>query len=288
VSGIAVALLATLIAVVLTRGGLRPLRRLADAAAEIERTADSSRRMPDAGTRDEIGQLTGVLNRMLSSLEQARAGERRFLADASHELRTPVTALLGNVEYAARHGADPEVLEELRHDAARLARLVDSLLALERIEVAGREPEPLELDDLVRGVLRDHPSADGRVIPGAIEPVSVTADPDGLTRVLSNLIDNGLVHGPAGGKVTVALRRVGSSAVLTVSDEGEGPQAGQHEQLFERFWRSPDAVGRPGSGLGLSIVAAIIDAHGGRIKVDGAAFSVELPALPSGAGSPSS
>jgi signal transduction histidine kinase len=281
-SGIAVALLATLIAVVLTRGGLRPLRRLADAAAEIERTADSSRRMPDAGTRDEIGQLTGVLNRMLSSLEQARAGERRFLADASHELRTPVTALLGNVEYAARHGADPEVLEELRHDAARLARLVDSLLALERIEVAGREPEPLELDDLVRGVVRDHPSADGRVVLGAIEPVSVIADPDGLTRVLSNLIDNGLVHGPAGGKVTVVLRRVGASAVLTVSDQGEGPQAGQHQQLFERFWRSPDAVGRPGSGLGLSIVAAIIDAHGGRIKVDGAAFSVELPALPEG------
>jgi two-component system, OmpR family, sensor kinase len=283
-SGIAVALLATLIAVVLTRGGLRPLRRLADAAAEIERTADSSRRMPDAGTRDEIGQLTGVLNRMLSSLEQARAGERRFLADASHELRTPVTALLGNVEYAARHGADPEVLEELRHDAARLARLVDSLLALERIEVAGREPEPLELDDLVRSVLRDHPSADGRVIAGAIEPVSVRADPDGLTRVLSNLIDNGLVHGPAGGKVTVALRRVGSSAVLTVTDEGVGPQPGQHEQLFERFWRSPDAVGRPGSGLGLSIVAAIIDAHGGRIKVDGAAFVVELPALSGGEG----
>ena len=281
-SGAAVALLATLAAVVLTRGGLRPLRRLAAAAAEIERTADSSRRMPDAGTRDEIGQLTGVLNRMLSSLAEARASERRFLADASHELRTPVTALLGNVEYAARHGADPEVLEELRHDAGRLARLVDSLLALERIGVAGREPEPLELDELVRTVLREHPSAEQRVVLGPIEPVIVRADPDGITRVLSNLIDNGLVHGPADGKVTVTLLRDGASAVLTVSDEGPGPQPAQHERLFERFWRSPEAVGRPGSGLGLSIVAAILDAHGGRIKVDGAAFSVQLPALGDG------
>jgi signal transduction histidine kinase len=281
-SGVAVALLAILAAVVLTRGGLRPLRRLAAAAAEIERTADSSQRMPDAGTSDEIGQLTGVLNRMLSSLEQARASERRFLADASHELRTPVTALLGNVEYAARHGADPEVLEDLRHDAARLARLVDSLLALERIGVAGGEPEPLELDELVRTVLRDHPAAEHRVVLGAIEPVMVRADPDGLARVLGNLIDNGLVHGPSGGRVTVTLRRAGSTAVLTVSDEGPGPQPEQRVRMFERFWRSPEAVGRPGSGLGLSIVAAILDAHGGRITVDGAAFSVVLPALSDG------
>src|SRR5205085_9725681 len=127
--GAGVALLAALIAAGLTRRELSPLRRLAGAAAEIERTADSSRRLPEAQVADEIGQLTGVLNRMLASLEQARATERRFLADASHELRTPVTTLLGNVEYAAKHGADPDVLEELHRDAARLARLVDDLLA---------------------------------------------------------------------------------------------------------------------------------------------------------------
>ena len=131
-SGAGVALLAAIAAAALTRRGLRPLSTLADAAGEIEATADPSRRLPEAALADEIGQLTGVLNRMLASLEQARESERRFLADASHELRTPVTALLGNVEYAARHGADAEVLTDLRHDAHRLARLVDSLLALER------------------------------------------------------------------------------------------------------------------------------------------------------------
>ncbi len=107
VIGAGVALLAALAAAALTRRGLRPLRRLAAGAGEIERTADPSRRLPASGVADEIGQLTGVLNRMLASLEAARTGERRFLADASHELRTPVTTLLGNVEYAVRHGADP-------------------------------------------------------------------------------------------------------------------------------------------------------------------------------------
>ena len=137
-SGAGVVVLAAIAAAALTRRGLRPLSRLADAAGEIERTADPSRRLPDPALADEVGQLTGVLNRMLASLEQARAGERRFLADASHELRTPVTALLGNVDYAARHGADAEVLADLRHDAERLARLVDSLLVARARRGAGR------------------------------------------------------------------------------------------------------------------------------------------------------
>src|SRR6202035_1325881 len=116
---------AALAAAVLTRRGFGPLRRLAGAAGEIERTADPARRLPQprAG-RGGGGQLPGVLNRMLASLEQARAGERRFLADASHELRTPVTALLGNVEYAARHGDDADVLADLKRDGQRRARIM--------------------------------------------------------------------------------------------------------------------------------------------------------------------
>jgi two-component system OmpR family sensor kinase len=276
-SGAAVALLATLAAGILTRGVLRPLRRLAVAAGEIERTADPSQRLPEAEAQDEIGQLTGVLNRMLASLEQARAGERRFLADASHELRTPVTALLGNVEYAARHGADQDVLQDLRSDAERLARLVDSLLALERLEVTGRERRRLALDELVRSVVREHPGADGRVALGRLDPAVVLADRDGLGRVLANLIDNGLLHGPPSGPVTVTLLTTGPTARLTVSDEGTGPDPDQRERLFERFWRAPTAAARPGSGLGLSIVEAIVEGHGGQITVEGAAFTVELP-----------
>lgn len=276
-SGVGAALLAVAAAALLTRRGLRPLRRLAGAAGEIERTADPSRRLPETGVADEIGQLTGVLNRMLASLETARAGERRFLADASHELRTPVTALLGNVEFAARHGADEEVIADLQRDAARLARLVDDLLVLERSGAAQQDLGPVDLARLVNDVVAAHP--DGRVVAGAVEPADVQGEADALARVLQNLIENGLVHGPPGGRVTVSVRRHAQLALLTVSDEGRGPGPEQQERMFERFWRGPDSAERPGSGLGLSIVSAIVERHGGRVTVDGSAFTVELALL---------
>ena len=282
--GAAIALLAVLAAAALTRRGLSPLRRLAQGAEQIERTGDPGRRLPttavSSGGRasaDEIAQLTGVLNRMLASIERSRASERRFLADASHELRTPVTTLLGNVEFAARHGADAEVLDDLRRDAARLARLVDNLLALEREGEAEQQLRPVQLDRLVSATVRDEDLASERVRLGPIEPVSVTGDEDALRRVLHNLIDNALVHGPGDGQVEIALRREDGKALLSVCDEGPGPDPEQQARLFERFWRGQDAAGRPGSGLGLSIVAAIVERHGGRILVDGSRFTVELP-----------
>jgi signal transduction histidine kinase len=94
---------------------------------------------------------------------------------------------------------------------------------------------------------------------------------------LENLVSNALVHGPAGGKVSVALRRRGPVAELSVRDEGPGPGAHYSARVFERFWRAPEASDRPGSGLGLSIVSAIVDRHGGQISVDGATFTVSLP-----------
>ena len=278
VSGAGVALMAALAAAALTRRGLRPLRRLAVAAGEIERTADPAQRLPEPAGVDEIGQLTGVLNRMLSSLEQARASERRFLADASHELRTPVTTLLGNAEYAVRHGADPEVLQELRDDAAGLARLVDSLLLLER--AGGTTPvcEFVELGPLVRAAVIDSDPSGERVRIGQLDEVNVHGDAEAIRRVLVNLIENGLVHGPTGGRVTVTLARAAGWARLTVSDEGPGPDPALRDQVFERFWRGPGAGERSGSGLGLSIVAAVVERHGGRVSVQDARFTVELPA----------
>jgi two-component system, OmpR family, sensor kinase len=274
-SGFGAALLAALAAAFLTRRGLRPLGRLAGAAGEIERTADPTRRLPETGVADEIGQLTGVLNRMLASLERSRATERRFLADASHELRTPVTSLLGNVDYAARHGADPEVLADLQRDAARLARLVDDLLVLERSTAGGQESEAVELDGVVREVAARHP--DGRVELGPVVAAEVYGEREALARSLENLIENGLLHGPAGGHVTVALGRRETVAVLTVTDQGPGPDPADRDRLFERFWRAPESSEQPGSGLGLSIVSAIVERHRGRILVDGSAFTLELP-----------
>jgi len=277
-SGIGAALIAVLAAIVLTGRGLRPLRRLALAGEEIERTADPARRLPETGSSDEIGQLTGVLNRMLASLESSREIERRFLADASHELRTPVTALLGNVEYVARHGASPDVIADLERDAARLARLVDDLLVLERVSAPAQEQRAVELDAVLAGVLCRH-AADGRIRSESIEAVAVIGDSDALARAIENLIENALVHGPAGGAVTVGLRREGERALVSVSDEGPGPAGDQHEQLFKRFWRGPEASQRPGSGLGLSIVDTIVERHGGRIRVDGSTFTIDLPAI---------
>ena len=274
--GVVVALLALLAAALLTRQGLRPLRRLAGAAGEIERTADPARRLPATGVEDEISQLTGVLNRMLASLEQARASERRFLADASHELRTPVTALKGNVDYAARHGVDPEVLADLQRDADRLARLVDALLVIEREAGAKGELSRFELGELASEAV----DRDQRVRLGAIEAVWVRGEEGALRRALDNLIENALVHGPPGGLVTVTVGRDRDRALLTVRDEGPGPDAADLERLFERFWRGRDASERPGSGLGLSIAQAIVERHEGRISVAGSGFTVELPALP--------
>jgi two-component system, OmpR family, sensor kinase len=281
-SGALAAVIAALVAAALTGRGLGPLQRLVRGAEEIEQTGDPARRLPsseeDRLPADEIAQLTGVLNRMLASLERSRASERRFLADASHELRTPVTTLLGNVEYAARHGADEEVLADLRRDAARLASLVDGLLALEREGTAAApEPAPVALDRVVADSVRQRERARGRLHLGTVEPVVVRGDEDGLRRVLDNLIDNALVHGPSDGRVDIDLVSHDGRARLTVRDQGPGPDPEQRERLFERFWRGPDASERPGSGLGLSIVAAIVQRHGGRITVDGSAFTVELP-----------
>jgi signal transduction histidine kinase len=282
-TGVGAALLAALAAAVLTGRGLRPLRRLAGAAGEIERTADVSRRLPARDVADEIGQLTGVLNRMLSSLEAARDSERRFLADASHELRTPVTTLLGNVEFAARHGADPEVLEELQRDARRLARLVDDLLVLERGDAGATAAEDVDLGEVVRNVVQAHAGEDGgggRVASVGTDHAVVRGDGDALARAVENLVENALVHGPEGGLVTISLSRADGRALLTVRDEGPGPDPADRDRLFERFWRGAGASGRPGSGLGLSIVSAIVDRHGGRVVVEGSAFTLDLPVVP--------
>jgi signal transduction histidine kinase len=278
--GAAICVLAALAAAALARRGLRPLRRLANAAGEIERTADLSRRLPgDGGTLapgDEIVQLTGVLNRMLASLERAGESERRFLADASHELRTPVTALLGNVEFAARHGADDELIEELRGDARRLARLVEDLLALERVGASDPKLAPVALGELAGEVAGSEPRV---AVVQRSAAVRVAADREALRRLLENLVENALVHGPDGGAVTVTITSQDGWATVTVADEGSGPDPAQRDQVFERFWRGPDAAGRPGSGIGLSIVAAIAERHGGTVTVDGSAFTARLPAL---------
>jgi two-component system OmpR family sensor kinase len=253
-AGIGAAAIALLI-----RGALQPLTRLDRAAAEIGRTGDSTRRLPEPRRSDEVGRLATTLNAMLASLERARDAERRFLADASHELRTPLTALRGNVAHLARHGATPALVAEVEADAERLARLADDLLALSREEAAVPPSEPVRLDEIGRGAGADVTH---------VEPVTVSGDADALRRAAANLVENARRHGR--GTVTLTVAGGDGRAVLSVEDEGPGVAQSERERVFERFHGD-------GTGLGLAIVRATAERHGGVATVDGARFAISLP-----------
>jgi signal transduction histidine kinase len=278
--GLAAAIVGALAGALLTGRGLAPLRRLTAAAREIERAGDAARRLPPAATQGEVAELTDTLNRMLGALEVAQRSERRFLADASHELRTPVTALRGNVDYLARHGADPETVADLTADVERLARLVDDLLVLERQGQAPAAAGRVALDAIARAAAATADDVEVRVDDGG--PVLVEGDEAALRRALDNLIANALVHGRP--PVQVIVARDGEEARVAVVDAGPGLAREDAEAAFERFWRSPASRARPGTGLGLAIVRAVATAHGGRAKADGSTFAIVLPALPDGTG----
>jgi two-component system, OmpR family, sensor kinase len=315
-AALAAALLGGVLATALTSRGLRPLRRLAHGARAISEAPDMGSRLPAEPTHDEVGELAYSLNRMLDALDHAREAERRLLADASHELRTPVTSLRGNAAFARRHGADAELLADLEADAERLARLVEDLLALEREAGAELPGEEVDLEEVVAAVVDapgielgesplldalaaadtgaalDRPGADGPAVDGTVEPVGgprvvvgdtaplvVRGQPGPLARALRNLVENACVHGPVDGEVRVSLTRRGDEAVLAVSDDGTGIPPDQAASAPRRFWRGPDAAagGRPGSGLGLAIVAATAARHGGRLEIAGATVALALP-----------
>jgi signal transduction histidine kinase len=273
-AAVAAALLAAALATGLAGRALRPLRRLSSGAREIERTGDVSQRLPVPPARDEVGTLGSTLNAMLASLERAREAEHRFVGDASHELRTPLTALRGNLAYATRHGADPEVLQEIEADAARLGALLDDLLALAREDAAApAQGEPVDVAELAR----EAAAADERADVTVDGPALVRGERPALERAVGNLVANARRHGPPGGRITIEVARDDGNVLVSVEDEGPGLSPGQAVHAFERFWRAPGAQG-PGSGLGLAIVRAIAERHGGRVTVEGSRFTLSLPA----------
>jgi two-component system OmpR family sensor kinase len=271
-SAVAAAVLGAAAVALLLGRALRPLRRLAASAAEIERTADPGHRLPETGVDDEVGRLATTLNAMLGSLERSREAQRRLIADASHELRTPLTALQGNVAYLARHGATPELVGDLQEGTDRLVRLTDDLIAVSREEAASPPAEEVALDEVVTSL-----AAGDDQVDVVAEPVRVRGDRAALARAVANLLQNARLHGPQGGTISVGVGRAGDRAVVTVCDEGPGVEPANGERAFERFWRGDHD--RSGSGLGLAIVRATAERHGGRAFVDGACFTIELPAL---------
>ena len=283
----------------LVRRGLRPLDRMGDTADEIA-AGDLSQRVDGADERTEVGRLGLALNTMLERIQTAfdrqRASEdrlRRFIADASHELRTPITSIRGYAELF-RHGAAvrPDDLElamrRIEDEGARMGVLVDDLLLLARLD-QGRplDRAPVDLAAIVTDAVHDARAAapDREISLSADGALEVPGDELRLRQVVANLLDNARAHTPAGTPVSVRLSRDADSASLEVSDRGPGLSPAEAEQIFERFYRGDPSRSRSsgGAGLGLSIASAIVEAHGGRITAastpgEGATFVVTLPA----------
>ncbi len=260
------------LALLLTGRVLAPLQRLATDAAEVERTADPSRRLsgPDGG--DEVAALTRTLNGMLATLERARQSERQFLADASHELRTPLTAARGNAAYLSTHTGDAGAAADLEADLARLSELVDALLASAREDAAAPPSSTVSVDAIAREF------AGQPDVTVSAAPAQVRGDADAIRRAILNLIENARRYGPAGEPVELTVTTAGGEVAITVADRGAGLPV-ELEQAVRRFWRGPNSAGVPGSGLGLALVAATAQRHDGSLRADGARFTIALPAL---------
>src|SRR3954471_15646762 len=281
------------------RVGLLPLDRMGHTAGAIA-GGDLSHRVESTDPRTEVGRLGIALNAMLDRLERAfsarQASEdrlRQFIADASHELRTPLASIRGYAELfrmgAAREPEDTaRAMQRIEDEAARMGVLVEDLLTLARLdEVADAPHTRVDVGRLVSDAVDDaRATAPDRTISSAADgDVDVHGDAHQLRQVLANLLRNALVHTPAGTPIEVSATRAGGEVRLEVRDHGPGLPTDRPEQLFERFWRSEGGRerGRGGAGLGLAIVAGIVDAHGGRVEAanapdGGASFVVQLPA----------
>ncbi|HSS68663.1 MAG TPA: ATP-binding protein [Nocardioidaceae bacterium] len=244
-----------------------------------------SSRVPEPVQDDEIGRLARTVNRMLSRLEDSSERQRRFVADAAHELRTPVASLRAQLETATTRPGGSADEGELLKDTMRMQAIVDQLLLLARAD-SGRpwiRAAKVDLDDVIDTAVTSVGRRDGvRVDAASVRPVQVVGDPDLLEQVFSNLLQNALRY--ADTTVRVSGGREDGVAVMVVEDDGRGVPSDRRAEIFERFFRLDESRDRDdgGLGLGLAIVAEIVGAHHGIVRVGdsdlgGARFDVELP-----------
>jgi two-component system sensor histidine kinase MprB len=276
VGGIA---LAALLGRLIAGAAVQPLRRLTAATEHVALTRDLSRRIEPVG-EDEIGRVAGSFNAMLDALERSVSAldasvhaQRQLVADASHELRTPVTSLRTNIEILQQQGAaiDEEEQSRLLSDVVEqideLTLVINDLIELARGEEPRAESEELRLDVLVEEIAE----RTARHTPAAplaldLEPIIVTGVPARLERAVGNLIDNAVKYSPPGEPVEVRLH----GTELTVRDHGPGISAHDLPYVFDRFYRGAEARGRPGSGLGLAIVRQVADQLAGSVTAEAA------------------
>jgi heavy metal sensor kinase len=282
---------------------LSPVAAMSARAAEISST-NLNERLPVGNRRDELSALAAVVNSLLERLEQAFAQQRRFMADASHELRTPVAVLRteADVTLSRPNRTEAEYRESvtvMRDSARRLGRIVDDLFLLARAD-AGHLPLRRSViyleevvDDAARAVRAIAQEHGVRIAVDPVEDAPFSGDADLLVRLMLNLLDNAIKHSPTGGTVTLSLVRVGQEYRIGVVDEGPGIPAEAQAQIFERFFRVGRARSRAaateptGAGLGLAIARWIAEAHGGRLELvrstdAGTHFQLVLPAMVEG------
>ena len=303
-------LLSTGLAYVIAGQAFRPVERIINEVEAITDGRSLHRRLPVDETGDEIARLTATLNAMIGRLETSFGALRRFTADASHELKTPLTVLRADVERAmsVRSGQTEQLvaLEEALQETTRMAGLVDSLLTLARAD-EGRfdlHREPVPLEPLVRDVYETTvilgEAADLRVSLSMVEDVSVMGDALRLRQLFLNLVTNAIKYTPQGGEVSLSLVRHDRNVLFSVRDTGIGIAAADLPYVFDRFWRADRVRARPiakkddgrvedrgGFGLGLAISQYIAQAHGGTLAATsrlgrGTTFTVTLPTAEAG------
>ncbi len=265
--------LSLLLAWLAVGAGLRPLERL---AGELRaRSHASLAPLALDGLPGELRPLVDNLNDLLARLERALGAQRSFIADAAHELRSPMTALRLQLDLAEQTSDAAEravALAALRGGFERSIRLIEQLLTLARLDPeAPARADPVELADVARAVVAERAliAGDTGVDLGLAraEPASVNGDTEALAVLLGNLVDNALRYTPRGGRVDVAVRRDGTRAVLEVADEGPGIPAAERERVFDRFYRG-EGDGASGSGLWLAIVRRVAERHGAEVRLE--------------------
>jgi len=287
-----------LLAMLIIQLGLRPLKRMGGVAADIA-AGDLSRRVEPATPKTEIGRLGLALNGMLSQIEAAMAERtlsntrlRRFIADASHELRTPLTSIRGYSEMLRRGAAESPTDADLarrriEEESVRMSVLVDDMLLIARLD----QGRPLERKPVDLNAIAGDAAADARAVAPQREitlsangPVVVEGDDTRLRQVLGNLVRNALVHTPQQTTIEIAVSTVDGVGRISVADHGPGLSSEEMVRIFEPFYRADPSRSRDsgGAGLGLSIVNAVVSAHGGQVHVKetsggGVTFEVELP-----------
>lgn len=289
--GVFVIGLAMIGGLILARRALAPVTDVTDTARAISLSGDFAARVQGGQRGDEVGELAIAFNEMLEALEHNHAALQRFLGDASHQLRTPLTTIRANLDLARRPDlpADERVaiLADARDESERMGRLIGDLLSLARAESGARlEFAPVELDAvLVESVRRERQAASHvRMSVDSVEPAVVDGDRDRLRELFGILLDNAARYTPAGGRVAAALEVRDGRAIVRVSDTGIGLDETDRERLFERLYRGSRARElRPsGTGLGLAIARWIVDSHAGTIELasregGGTVATVALP-----------